>query len=113
MRSGPGIPVSALLISSDTRVAVIERSALGPMRNGNVCEDLQVGPIAVTHNRYFSAIELMTEALDDYFGEFEEPNEKLASLCSWEFSKYDENGNKLKRSEKAKNQSKKCQHPDA
>ena len=49
----------------------------------------------------------MTEALDDYFGEFEGPNEKLTSLCSWEFSKYDENGNKLKRSEKEKNKSKK------
>ena len=66
----------------------------------------------VTHNRYFSAIELMTEALDSYFGEFEEPNEKLASLCSWEFSKYDENGNKMKRSEKEKNRSKKRQHSD-
>ena len=37
----------------------------------------------VTHNRYFSSKELLETTLDQYYAQFREPNEKLASLCSF------------------------------
>ena len=36
-----------------------------------------------THNRYWSGLPKLTAALDEWFGSFTEPNEKLASLCSF------------------------------
>ena len=36
-----------------------------------------------THNRYWSGLPKLTAVLDEWFGSFAEPNEKLASLCSF------------------------------
>lgn len=37
----------------------------------------------VTHNRYFSSKEVLESSLDEYYAVLSEPNEKLASLCSF------------------------------
>lgn len=37
----------------------------------------------VTHNRYFKDISELEHALDTYFDEFRDPNNELASLCSF------------------------------
>ena len=37
----------------------------------------------VTHNRYFSSKEVLESTLDEYYATLSEPNEKLASLCSF------------------------------
>ena len=39
----------------------------------------------VTHNRYFATIESMIEKLDEYFSKYTKPNEKFASLCSFNY----------------------------
>lgn len=36
-----------------------------------------------THNRYWSGLPKLTAVLDEWSGSFAEPNEKLASLCSF------------------------------
>ena len=36
-----------------------------------------------THNRYWSGLPKLTAVLDEWFGSFAKPNEKLASLCSF------------------------------
>lgn len=36
-----------------------------------------------THNRYWSGLPVLTDVLDKWFGSFDEPNEKLATLCSF------------------------------
>ena len=36
-----------------------------------------------THNHYWSGLPKLTAVLDEWFGSFAEPNEKLASLCSF------------------------------
>lgn len=36
-----------------------------------------------THNRYWSGLPVLTDVLDKWFGSFIEPNEKLATLCSF------------------------------
>ena len=36
-----------------------------------------------THNRYWASLPALTEVLDNWFGSFAVPNEKLASLCSF------------------------------
>lgn len=37
----------------------------------------------VTHNTYFPNAEALEQALDAYFGEYQKPNKKLSSLCSF------------------------------
>ena len=36
-----------------------------------------------THNRYWKNLDVLTTTLDDWFSTFAQPNEKLASLCSF------------------------------
>lgn len=36
-----------------------------------------------THNRYWKNLDVLTSTLDDWFGTFTHPNEKLTSLCSF------------------------------
>lgn len=36
-----------------------------------------------THNHYWSGLPKLTAVLNEWFGSFAEPNEKLASLCSF------------------------------
>ncbi len=38
-----------------------------------------------THNRYFSCLPSLVETLDDYFEEFQKPNEQLKKLCSFKW----------------------------
>lgn len=40
-----------------------------------------------THNRYWSGLPKLTTVLDEWFGSFAEPNEILASLCSFAWCK--------------------------
>jgi len=39
----------------------------------------------VTHNRYFATLESLIEKLDEYFSKYTKPNEKFASLCSFNY----------------------------
>ena len=41
----------------------------------------------VTHNRYHASLFELTKRLDEYFANFKEPNEKLATLCTFNFNK--------------------------
>ena len=41
----------------------------------------------VTHNRFFPSIDDERRELDEWFAELAEPNEKLASLCTFDFEK--------------------------
>lgn len=36
-----------------------------------------------THNRYWPSLPTLVEVLDEWFSSFNEPNEKLATLCSF------------------------------
>lgn len=49
-----------------------------------------------THNRYFPSLIDLTEKLDKYFARYAQPNEKFWSLCNFNFSIVDENGEKVK-----------------
>ncbi len=37
----------------------------------------------MTHNRYYSSKEMLESALDDYYSAFNQPNDKLAELCTF------------------------------
>jgi len=37
----------------------------------------------VTHNTYFSTIELLESTLDKYFAAFKQPNKKIATMCTF------------------------------
>ena len=50
----------------------------------------------VTHNRYFPSLDKLIGKLDAYYAKYSRPNEKFRSLCDFNFSIVDENGNKVK-----------------
>ncbi len=39
----------------------------------------------MTHNTYYQNIDSLTDALDGYFSQYRDPNEKFASLCSFKY----------------------------
>lgn len=54
----------------------------------------------VTHNRYWPSLDALLAALDEYFEEHSVPNEEFRSLCNFDFSEKDKDGNKVKKGRK-------------